>query len=75
MKLSVPYREESDGQGTHKRTYWPKGDANAKFDGVKKAVSAMTSKRGKLYSSADQGKIAQEKWGEFCESHPEWRGG
>ena len=70
---AVPYRDETIPQG-FKRTYWPAGDAEKVKRGIAKDVAVKTSRRGKPYSRADQAKIVSEKWGEFCESKPEWRG-
>lgn len=73
MKLPRPYRDEPT-PGGFKRVYWPQGDANDAYRGIRKSLASRVSKRGKPYSRDDQKKIAHEKWGEFCESHPQWRG-
>lgn len=69
----IPFRDESNG-GTFKRTYWPSGDAEAKRKEIAKDVKAAVSKRGKPYSRDDQRKIVVERYGEFCESKPQWEG-
>lgn len=69
----IPFRDEVNG-GTIKRTIWPKGDAIAKQKQIEREVGTATSKRGKRYSCEDQRKIAAERYGEFCESRPQWEG-
>ena len=69
----IPFREENN-RGTIKRTYWPRGDAEAKQRGFEKEAAKATSKKGKPYSRSDQQKIAAERYGEFCESKPQWEG-
>lgn len=69
----IPFRDEINGD-TIKRTIWPKGDAIAKQKQIEREAKAATSKRGKPYSREDQRKIAAERYGEFCESKPQWEG-
>ena len=71
MRLPIPYRDEKTAKGL-KRVIWPQGDAQEVYRDVRKRTATLTTKKGKPYSRGDQQKIAREKWGEFCESHPQW---
>lgn len=65
--IPIPYRDESNN-GTHKRTYWPRGDAMGKrLEIGKKTLNELASK-GKKYTKEDRAKVVNEKWGEYCET-------
>lgn len=69
--MQIPHRDEPIAGG-FKRVIWPKGDAIEQLQKYEREAAAKTSKRGKQYSRADQQKIAQEKYGEFCERKPQF---
>ena len=68
MSKPVPYAEESDGKGTSKRTYWPRGDAMDKRRDMRKQLESELAAKGKKYAVADKKKALDERWGEYCET-------
>lgn len=72
--MNVPYRDEEINGGV-KRVYWPRGDAEDVKRAIRRDVKSLVGKKGKPYSRDDQRKITAERWGELCESHPQWPGG
>ena len=68
MSEPVPFKDDADGRGTFKRTYWPRGDALDKRREMRKAMEADLAKKGKKYALADKKKALDERWGEYCET-------
>lgn len=69
--MQLPYRDESHPGGV-KRVFWPKGDAKLKRREFARDAANAVSKKDRRYSREDQRKIIAEKYGEFCERHPQF---
>lgn len=64
----VPFKDESDGRGKFKRTYWPRGDAEDKRRAMRKQLEAELAAKGKNYSASDRQKALNDRWGEYCDT-------
>lgn len=67
MSRPIPFKDESDGKGTFKRTYWPRGDAMAKRREMRKNLESELVAKGKKWAISDKAKALDEKWGRYCE--------
>jgi hypothetical protein len=67
MSSPVPHKDESDGKGTFKRTYWPRGDAMDRRRAMRKQLESELAAKGKRYAVSDKKKALDERWGEYCE--------
>jgi hypothetical protein len=63
----IPFKDESDGKGTTKRTYWPRGDAMEKRREMRKQLEVDLAAKGKKWAITDKQKALDEKWGRYCE--------
>ena len=68
MSEPIPHNDESDGKGTFKRTYWPRGDAKDKRRELRGQLERELAAKGKKWAVADKKKALNERWGEFCET-------
>lgn len=64
----IPYAEESNGKGTYKRTYWPRGDAMDKRRELRRRLECELAAKGKKWAVADKKKALDARWGEYCET-------